>query len=362
MLLGAEAKVQTFLRAVLDLHVSTSPRHHCSASPLSPLTPSRHDLFMLRCRGGFTEGSLHLAAAPRPGALQSRGPSPVPSPSPLSARQCLGMSPLQMYFWLIQSSKPTHPPFRAAPKTRGTYHPISYTMLPTLFNTLQFYGQNLPYEQTNPCWFRHVDHKQLFAPTHSIAGRRDQIASPSYFPFILSLSFGSLHPHHNIHNPFLPTMFFFPSSLSTCLLNLFIAWLQPPHTLTYSICLFSFVWKGAPPALLYPCGLLFSGGGPSCSALHMRPGLFAPVNKRAVLEGWGGDSRHASSAPALTKTDSQQKAGTPSTRSIASFTSQCKMTRSPVSRGIETGKQPSLRIYLCIFLYWTPSTVCKLCS
>lgn len=26
----------------------------------------------------------------------------------------------------------------------------------------------------------------------------------------MSLSFGSLHPHHNIHNPFLPTVFFFP--------------------------------------------------------------------------------------------------------------------------------------------------------
>lgn len=64
----------------------------------------------------------------------------------------------------------------------------------------------------------------------------------------------------------------------------------------------------------------------------------------------GGDGRHASSAPALTKTDSQQKAGTPSTNCRARFTSQCKMTRSPVSRGIETGKQLSPMINLWIFL------------
>ena len=74
-------------------------------------------------------------------------------------------------------------------------------------------------------------------------------------PNNLSLSFSLYHklpfwvsPPPSSYPQSLPSQqlfFFFPSSPLTCLLNLFIALfiaqLQPPHLLTYSICLFPFV-------------------------------------------------------------------------------------------------------------------------
>lgn len=111
--------------------------------------------------------------------------------------------------------KPSNPHIHPLEQLQNQRH-ITPNFLHHAADSLQhslFYGQNLPYaEQTDHCWFRHVGQKQLFPPTHSTAGRRDQTASPSYFPFITSFPFGSLHPHPNIPNPFLPTVVYFPAA------------------------------------------------------------------------------------------------------------------------------------------------------
>lgn len=142
----------------------------------------------------------------------------VPSAFPLSAGCRAGHIPtLQIYF---RSYKPPNPHIHPLEQLHNQRHVTPHFLhhaadslqrSPILQAKPAFYGQNLPYaERTDRCWFRHVGRKQLPPPTHSTAGtRRDQTASPSYFPFIISLPFGSLHPHANILNPFLPTGFFF---------------------------------------------------------------------------------------------------------------------------------------------------------
>lgn len=112
MLLEAEAGVGS------DLSQSTAgppclPQPQALLQCISSLLSLYHgrDLFRLHCRGG-----CHSATAPWWGVLQSWGPSPVPSPFPLPASHWLETSPLQMCFWSIPASKPTHPPFRVASK------------------------------------------------------------------------------------------------------------------------------------------------------------------------------------------------------------------------------------------------------
>lgn len=138
MSLGAQAGVGPDVS-----HSSVGPPClHQSQAPLqwiSSLLLLHHNMTSLWQRRLYRRVSA-LCTALWWGALQSRGPSPVPSPFPLSARLSLETSSLQMYFWSIQASKLTHPPFRAAtkPEARNTQFltPCSSTLFSFMGKTL----------------------------------------------------------------------------------------------------------------------------------------------------------------------------------------------------------------------------------